>query len=66
MQIISHINVRQFSWQRDVTDALIVLSAQGDENKNVFGEAGFTEELLNLVESPDMEVRCNSAKARYF
>jgi len=30
---------------------------QGDENKHVFGEAGFTEELLNLVESPDIEGR---------
>jgi hypothetical protein len=49
--------------QRDVTNSLIVLSAQGDENKQVFGEAGFTEELLNLVESPDMEVRCNAVQS---
>jgi len=49
--------------QRDVTVSLIVLSAQGDENKQVFGEAGFTEELLNLVESPDMEVRCNAVQS---
>ena len=49
--------------QRDMTDALIVLSARGDENKLVFGEAGFNEELLNLVESPDMEVRCNAVQS---
>ena len=49
--------------QRDMTDAVIVLSARGDENKLVFGEAGFTEELLNLVESPDMEVRCNAVQS---
>ena len=49
--------------QRDMTDAVIVLSARGDENKLMFGEAGFTEELLNLVESPDMEVRCNAVQS---
>lgn len=49
--------------QRDVTQSLIVLSAQGDENKLTFGEAGFTEELLNLVESKDMAVRCNAVQS---
>ena len=30
--------------------------SQGDENKLVFGQAGFIEELLVLTESADMEV----------
>ena len=49
-----------FLLQRDVTEALIVMSKNGDENKKVLGQAGIIHELLELVDSADVKVRCNA------
>lgn len=48
--------------QQDVTEALIVISENGDENKKVLGQAGTIHELLELVGSHDIKVKCNALK----